>query len=90
MKLEDFGPEAYASWMKKYGSNITVLSNEEITLNCGTKAYRTDIKWLLKNSTPLTTNLVSTYKDDRSNYIAVHQFNNSTIVETMIESLRFE
>jgi len=90
MKLEDFGPKAYASWMKEYGSNITVLSNEEITLSCGTKAYRTDIKWLLKNCTPLTTNLVSTYKDDRSIYIAVHQFKKSSIVETIIESLRFE
>lgn len=90
MKLEDFGPKAYALWMKEYGSNITVLSNEEITLSCGTKAYRTDIKWLLKNNTPLTTNLVSVYKDDRSIYIAVHQFNKSTMVETIIESLRFE
>ena len=90
MKLEDFGPKAYASWMKEYGSNITVLSNEEITLSCGTKAYRTDIKWLLKNNTPLTTNLVSTYMDGKSIYIAVHQFKKSTIVETIIESLRFE
>ena len=90
MKLEDFGPKAYASWMKEYGSNITVLSNEEITLSCGTKAYRTDIRWLLNNSTPLTTNLVSTYKDGRSIYIAVHQFKKSTIVKTIIESLRFK
>jgi CubicO group peptidase (beta-lactamase class C family) len=90
MKLEDFGPKAYASWMKDYGSNITVISNKEITLNCGTKAYRTDIKWQLKNSTPLTTNLVSTYKKDKSIYIAVHQFKDTGIIKTIIESLRFE
>ena len=89
-KLKDFGPKAYASWMKKYGSNITVILNEEITLGCGTKAYRTDIEWLLKNSTPLTTNLVSAYKEGRSIYIAVHQFKESTIIESIIESLRIE
>ena len=43
MKLEDFGPKQYASWMNKFGSNITVISNREITLKDGTKAYRTDI-----------------------------------------------
>lgn len=90
LKLEDFGPKAYASWIKEYGSNITVLSNEEITLSCGTKAYRTDIKWVLDNGTPLITNLVTAYKDDRSIYIAVHQFKETKIVETIIESLAFE
>lgn len=90
MKLKDFGPKAYASWIKEYGSNITVLSNEEIMLSCGTKAYRTNIKWLVNNQNPLITNLVATYKDKRSIYIAVHEFKESTTVEKIIESLRFE
>lgn len=90
IKLEDFGPTAYASWLKEHGSNITVLSNEEITLKCGTKAYRTDIKWLLKNGSPITTNLVSAYKNDKIIYISVHQFKNPEIVELIIQSLSFK
>jgi hypothetical protein len=46
LKLEDFGPIVYATQLKNVGSNIKVISNKEITLKCGTKAYRTDITWL--------------------------------------------
>jgi CubicO group peptidase (beta-lactamase class C family) len=90
IKIEDFGPKAYASWLKEHGSNITVLSNEEISLKCGTKAYKTDIKWLLKNGSPITTNLVSAYKNGKCIYISVHQFKNPELVERIIQSLSFE
>ena len=90
MKLENFGPIAYTSWLKEYGSNITVLSNEEIMLKCGTKAYRTDIKWVFKNNAALTTNLVSAYKDGKSIYIAVHEFKKLEVIEPIIQSLTFE
>lgn len=90
MKLEYFGPKVYASWLKEYGSDITILSNEEIMLKCGTKAYRTDIKMLLNHNAPMTTNLITAYKDGKSIYIAVHQFKHLGIIESIIQSLRFE
>jgi CubicO group peptidase (beta-lactamase class C family) len=47
LKLEDFGPKIYAEMMRRVGSDIEVLSNKEMTLKCGTRAYRTDIKELV-------------------------------------------
>lgn len=90
MKLEDFGPKEYASWMKKYGSNITVTSNDKIMLEDGTEAYRTDFEWTMKNNKSLITNLVSTYKNGKCIYIAVHQFEKNNMVESIIQSWKFE
>jgi len=90
MKLEDFGPKQYASWMKKFGSNITVISNGEIALKDGTRAYRTDIEWIMKNNRSVTTNLVSTYKDGKCIYIVVHEFRSNKTVNSILQSLTFE
>jgi hypothetical protein len=90
MKLEDFGPKEYASWMKKYGSNITVTSNDEIMLKDGTEAYRTDFKWTMKNNKSMITNLVSAYKNGKCIYITVHQFKKNKIIEPIIWSWTFE
>ena len=90
MKLEDFGPKGYASWIKKMGSNIKIISNEEITLNCGSRAYRTDISWLYNNRVQITTKLISAYKDGKCVYIAVQEFQNPEKVEPLIQSLIFK
>ncbi|MBT8370649.1 MAG: hypothetical protein KJO34_06785, partial [Deltaproteobacteria bacterium] len=73
LKLKDFGPKVYASWLNDYGSQMTVVSNNELSLTCGTHAYRTDITWVLNNR-PIRTTLLSTYKHDKCVYIAVHQY----------------
>jgi hypothetical protein len=76
IKLEDFGQKFYAKGLENFGSNIKVISNREITLNCGTKAYKTDITWLWKNSFPITTLLVSAYKDDKFVFVCAHSWKN--------------
>lgn len=65
MKLENFGPKFFAVELENVGSDIKIISNREITLKCGTKAYRTEIKWLGNNSLPITTYLVSAYKSSK-------------------------
>lgn len=90
MKLEDFGPKEYALWLKDYGSNITVRSNDKIKLKDGTEAYRTDIEWLTKGNRSLITNLLSTYKNGKCIYIAVHQIHKNKIIEPIIKSWVFE
>ncbi len=90
MKLEDFGPKGYASWIKKFGSSIEVISNNEITLNCGSRAYRTDIKWLYNNRVQIITKLISAYKDGKCVYVAVQEFQNPEKVEPLIQSLIFK
>ena len=90
MTLEDFGPKGYASWIKKTGSNIKIISNEEITLNCGSRAYRTDISWLYNKRVQITTKLISTYKDGKCVYIAVQEIQNPEKIEPIIQSLNFQ
>ena len=90
VKLEDFGPKAYALWMKKFGSDITVIANREIALRDGTRAYRTHIEWRMKNNQAVITNLVSTYKDGKSVYIVVHEFRPNETVKPILQSWSFE
>jgi CubicO group peptidase (beta-lactamase class C family) len=89
-KLEDFGPKLYTQWLEDVGSNIKVISNKELTLKCGTKAYRTDIKWLWNNTMPLTTFLVSVYKDDKYIFVSAHPWKNHDKAEPIVQSLIFK
>jgi CubicO group peptidase (beta-lactamase class C family) len=90
MKLEDFGPKFYSKRLERVGSNIKVISNKEITLNCGTKAYRTDITWLWNNTLPITTYLVSAYKDSKFIFVCSHSWKNPYNAEQIVQSLSFK
>ena len=76
IKLKDFGAKFYAQGLEEVGSNIKVIANRKIILNCGTKAYKTDITWLWNNSFPITIVLVSAYKDDKFVFICAHSWKN--------------
>lgn len=90
MKLEDFGPKFYAQELENVGSNIKVISNEEITLKCGTKAYRTDITWLWNNNVPITTFLVSVYKNGKCIFLCAHPWKYHDKAEPIVLSLSFK
>ena len=88
--LADFGTQYYSKGLQNVGSNIEVISNKEITLKCGTKAYRTDINWLWNGSFPLNTVLVSAYKDGYCVYTATHPMQNPENVAPIVQSLSFK
>ena len=90
LKLEDFGPKIYAEIIKRVGSDIEVLSNKEMTLKCGTRAYRTDIKWIWKHYIPLTSLVVSAYKGNKCVYLATHTGPDPEKFAPIVESLSFE
>ena len=90
IKLEDFGPKFYAKELESVGSNIKVISNKEITLNCGTKAYRTDIAWLWNDTLPITTYLVSAYKDGKIIFVCTHPWKYHDKAEPIVKSLTFK
>jgi CubicO group peptidase (beta-lactamase class C family) len=87
VKLEDFGPKFYAQELESVGSNIKVISNKEITLNCGTKAYRTDITWLWNNTVPITTFLVTVFKDGKCIFLSAHPWKYHDKAEPIVQSL---
>jgi CubicO group peptidase (beta-lactamase class C family) len=86
MKLEDFGPKFYA----RDFTDVQIISNKKITLKCGTYAYRTDMKWLWKNSMPFSSVVVSAFKDGKCVFIAAHSREYKNEIASIIESLEFE
>jgi hypothetical protein len=90
MKIENFGPKFYAQNLENYGSNIKVISNKEIVLKCGTKAYRTDIKWLWNNSIWMTDFIVSVYKDGKCIYLLAETWKYHDKLGPIVQSLTFK
>ncbi len=87
LKLEDFGPKFYAQDLGMFVSNVNLISNKEITLKCGTKAYRTDITYLWKGYVPITTFLVSAYKDGKCIFVSAHPWKNHDKYVPIVQSL---
>lgn len=90
IKLQDYGPKFYAQKLENHGSNIKVLSNKEITLKCSTKAYRTDINWLLGGKWPQTSIILSVYRDGKCIFLNTLTWKNSDKLEPIIQSLTFK
>lgn len=89
ISIEEFGPKFYLQNLKKHGSSFEITSNKEITLKCGTKAYRTDIKWLWNKNVSMRTFLVSVYKDGKSILFNTVTWGNPDRCEPIINSLAF-
>jgi CubicO group peptidase (beta-lactamase class C family) len=88
--LEDFGKNYYAPALQNVGSNIQVISNNKISLKCGTTAYRTDIEWLWNNSIKTTSLVVSAYKDGKFVFVAAHAWQNIEELVPIVESLQLK
>lgn len=90
IELEAFGPAIYAKVLEKVGSHVQVVSNEKISLQCGTGAYRTEITWLWKNSLSIKTILVTAYKQGKAVMVCAHPWKSTRTIEPMFQSLRFD
>ncbi|MEE4602803.1 MAG: serine hydrolase [Desulfobacteraceae bacterium] len=92
VKLEDFGPVYIVKWFRiyRYGSNLKVTSNEEITLKDGTQAYQTNFTWVWNNTDAMTTFQVSAYKDGKCIFLSTHPWQNPAKYEPIVQSLTFE
>jgi len=90
MKIRDVGPKVLAVVLENIGSNVEVISNREIKLKDGSKAYRTDIKWLFQGSFSLTTLVVSAFKDGKWVFLTAHPWQSPNEVASIVESLTFQ
>ncbi|MDJ0668091.1 MAG: hypothetical protein QNJ61_12455 [Desulfobacterales bacterium] len=90
MALENFGPITYAQALEKFGTAIRVTSNKEVTLQCGTRAYRTDIKWMANDFWPITTFVVSAYKDGMVVCVSAHPWHSPYSAVPIVQSLKFQ
>lgn len=87
LKLKDFGPKFYTQRLAHLVSKVKVILNKEITLQCGTKAYRTDMTYLWKGYVPITTFLVSVYKEGKCIYVSAHPWKDHEKYLPIVESL---
>ena len=87
--LEDFGPKTYAQALEEFGTRIRVASNKEVTLQCGTRAYRTDIKWMANDFWPITTLVVSAYKEGKVVCVSAHPWHSPYNAVPIVQSLKF-
>jgi CubicO group peptidase (beta-lactamase class C family) len=90
LKLKDLGPKLYTEYLRHIGSDIRVVANKEKVLNCGTRAYRTDIRWVYKDYYQLTSLVVSAYKGNQCVYLVIHAGANPEKFAPIVESLTFE
>jgi CubicO group peptidase (beta-lactamase class C family) len=90
IELQDFGPRFYSKYLQKVGSEVKVVANRKIILNCGTPAFRTDIKWVYNNFLEVTSLVVSSYKENRCVYLAIHPGTAPDKYAPIVESLTFE
>jgi CubicO group peptidase (beta-lactamase class C family) len=88
--IEEFGPKFYLERLKKHGSDFKITSNKEITLQGGTRAYRTDFKWLWNKNVSMTTFLVSAYTDGKCIFLNTLTWDDPERCEPIINSLNLK
>ena len=90
LALKDAGAAYSVGLGKSQNSEVEVLTNEEIELEDGTKAYYTEIEWMYQGSTLITTMIVSVYKDGKWIYTAAHPWSDLDEASEYVKSLVME
>lgn len=91
LKLADIGPKFYANILLNLGVEVKVVSNKEIILKDGTKAYRTELEWLWQGTLSITTIVVSAFKEGEFVYLTTTSlWKENEEVTQIIESLTFK
>jgi hypothetical protein len=76
--------------LEKFGTDVRVTSNKEVKLQGGTRAYRTNIKWMANDFWPITTLLVSAYKDGKVVCVSAHPWHSPYNAVPIVQSLTFK
>lgn len=88
--LEDVGPSVLIPRLEKdVNAEIRLLSNQEIGLTDGTRAFKTKMEWTQRRGTFLTAFLVSAYKENKWVYILAGTLGDPLEIERLAESLTF-
>lgn len=93
IELMDYAQKAYLPGLEtSQGAKVKMGDNKEITLEDGTKAYYSEMAWLHAPSggTPITTMMVTAYKDGKVVNIATHPWDNYNAATKIVKSLKFK
>jgi adenylate cyclase len=88
--LEDVGPSVLIPRLEKdVNAKIRLLSNQEIGLTDGTRAFKTKMEWIQRRGIFVTAFLVSAYKENKWVYILAGTVGDPLEIERMAESVTF-
>jgi class 3 adenylate cyclase/pimeloyl-ACP methyl ester carboxylesterase len=91
IELKDVAENAYKPLLEEILRTKSKLnSNEEITLSDGNTAYYSEMHWNTPIGIPMTTMVVSVYKEGKWVYIVAHAWINFHVSMKIIKSLRFK
>jgi hypothetical protein len=88
--LEDVGPSVLIPRLEKdVNAEIRLLSNQEIGLTDGTRAFKTKMEWTHRKGFFVTAFLVSAYQENKWVYNFAATVGDPLEIESLAESLRF-
>lgn len=93
IELEEAAEKTFKPFHEKiHNCKARMGDNKEIILSDGTRAYYSEINWKHKPSggTPITTMVVSAYKDKKCLFIVTHPWDNYHISMKIVRSLKFK
>ncbi len=91
--VKDVAEKGYKPGLEKsQGAKVKMGENTEITLSDGTKAYYSEMDWnhAPSGGTPITTMIVSVYKDGKWVYVTAHPWDNYNVAMKIVKSLKFK
>ncbi len=92
LALKDYAEKGYKPGLEKdQKATIKMGDNKEITLSDGTKAYYSEMTWTHPpTGTPITTMIVSAYKDGKLVIVGAHPYMDFGTYEKIVKSLKFK
>lgn len=89
--LANMGPKFYVPFLEKFGSEVTVLTNDAMTLRDGTPAYRTSIRWTAAPiGATMTSIFVTAFREEKWVAVVVHPWLDVPTYALIAESLTFQ
>jgi hypothetical protein len=90
--LKDYAEKGYKPGLEKdQKATIKMGDNKEISLADGTKAYYSEMTWTHPpTGTPITTMIVSAYKDGKVVFVGAHPYMDYGKYEKIVKSLTFK
>ena len=93
VELKDVAEKGYLPGLAlSLDTKIKMADNKEITLEDGTKAYYSEMNWIHAPSggTPITTMVVSVYKDGKWVFVAAHPWEAYDAAAEIVKSLKLK
>ena len=92
IELKDVAEKGYKPGLETAQGKVRMGDNKEITLGDGTKAYYSEMNWnhVPSGGTPITTMIVSAYKDGKWVYVDAHPWDNYNVPTKIVKSLKFK